>query len=1150
MFKHRLSKFGKASLFVACMILVGGMFQSCKDEYFYDDREPEWLGASIYDFLKTGSPGHTYSCYVELIDSLGEKETLSHTGSKTLFVADDAAFARFFENNPWGVKSIAEMTKAQMKYIFYSSMLDNAMLLDMLSSTYDAKTQKIVEGAALRRTTSISVLDTIPVVKADEMPKYNKFWDILYDREKADDLLLVKGANSKNDVPMMVHFLKDYLGKNNVTASDIEFLFKKNGVQEKTYTDGEAFIFGSKLVASDVPTDGFSDDTMTITCKNGYVYRLDEVLLPPSNMAEELSLREDVKIVSHLLDRFCIPVFDANITSEYKSLYKGSERDSVFTLRYITRALRESGITELSKLSDAKKSPSIDEELIFDPGSNNYGGAENMGAMFVPTDESLYNYFATGAGNFYIENFAKDAAEKVQPDFSPENVPAMLQALDSIPESLIATLLNNMMQAEFTTAVRSKFDLLMNDAKEGLGVKGDDVTECIIANNGVVYLLNKVFAPAKYEAVYAPATVYEHMRIINNTILQLRYDYYLLAMEANYSFVIPSDNHFVYHDPITFVTNAADEPLVYDFHFDVNRKLNNSHQKAELWATVHSFDKNTYLLKDSLYETSNAGIEGKRFGGGVGSGAHPLSQDFMRNRMTDIMDYLIIVHEKNDGLLTMVGNDWVVNKPERKYYRTKGYGTIKIDATDPTAIKFYGGEQLEQLDNGMEIVASSVHSQKNGFAFCTVPSGEPNGRLLSGVPTPPTKNVYTNMYAHAANEGDLYYEFFNLCNNVDLEEIMLKNEAFTEEDEETGDFYVIPDSMKMYSIFYSSEDAKYNNVVPFFNIFHYSVYIPSNASLQKMYAKGLPTREDVKKYADDPETWNKAFAMTCQINDFVRYHFQDNSIFVDGVDFSISGPNGVKESEADYSSAVINPKTGRFYSINVSSEAGTIKLVDQLGRKAYVVTTGEENKDWNVMARDIQFDVSNEIPTGIANSSFSVLQPIDNVLLNEGMFGYDGLFARFANNGAKVDTMSVAGIAGLANVAGRTPYLIGARGTVTIPNKDGVEANMRIGYLMEPVSPVDAFTKEALVLDENSEPILVTNEGFRIKEILEGEDDNSEESDETEESEEREIVYETSAGTFAYYTELGSDGKKYILKMKNDGTVDERVEFVVPATQE
>ena len=64
MFKHRLSKFGKASLFAMCLLLVSGSMNSCQDkldDYKYDDEEPTWLGASIYDFLKEGSPGHTYN---------------------------------------------------------------------------------------------------------------------------------------------------------------------------------------------------------------------------------------------------------------------------------------------------------------------------------------------------------------------------------------------------------------------------------------------------------------------------------------------------------------------------------------------------------------------------------------------------------------------------------------------------------------------------------------------------------------------------------------------------------------------------------------------------------------------------------------------------------------------------------------------------------------------------------------------------------------------------------------------------------------------------------------------------------------------------------------------------------------------------------
>jgi len=99
MFKRCLSKFSCA-LVMMCALVTGGLLQSCDDvldldEYKYDDSEPSWLGPSIYEFLKTGNAGHTYNNYVKLIEELDQKEILSRTGSRTMFIADDAAFERF-----------------------------------------------------------------------------------------------------------------------------------------------------------------------------------------------------------------------------------------------------------------------------------------------------------------------------------------------------------------------------------------------------------------------------------------------------------------------------------------------------------------------------------------------------------------------------------------------------------------------------------------------------------------------------------------------------------------------------------------------------------------------------------------------------------------------------------------------------------------------------------------------------------------------------------------------------------------------------------------------------------------------------------------------------------------------------------------------
>ncbi len=1074
MFKHRLSKIGKATLFALCMLFVGGSLQSCQDwfdDYKYDNNEPDWLGASIYDFLKEGTPGHTYNNFVAIIDSLGERETLAHTGSKTLFVADDAAFEKFFENNPWGVKSVGDMTKAQMKILLYSAMLDNAMLLDMMSSTGSGTS---AEGTCLRRLTSASIIDSIPLVKDMDMPAYNKYWDALRGTVRDKELRIAMDGTD----PMMVHFLSDYLKNNSIKTSDIEFLFKKGGAITNTFGSDDAMVFGYKVVSNGIDDGGISGDSLTITCKNGYIYRLDNVLLPPSNMAEELRRREDTKVFSHLLDRFCIPVYDAVLTAEYNSHYKTS--DSIFCLKYFTK----DNFSSYNLLTSKNANPTVDELLNFDPGWNAFQNSlskeRDMAAMFVPNDASMYEYFATaeGAGNFLIQQFA--------PNVKVSDVKSLIQALDSVPEVNIVPFLNNLMKPTFAGTVLSKFDKITDDANDAMGIKEQHVDECVIANNGVIYILNNVFGPATYQAVSAPTIVFENMLLMRNIIKQLRYDYYLLAMDATYSFVVPDDDYFVYYDPVTF-SNPSDvevpglKPKAYAFHYNADRPKNTS-KATELWAEVFEFDAKTNVITDTLTALGPINVSGSDFGGNA----------LMKNRMTDLMEYLIIVHNDGDGVLTPNGNDgYIANK--KKYYQTKGYGTIKVDASDVNNVKFYGGEQIEKgtyVTIGVKDGEKTIYNQKNGITFCTVPGGDAEpGIKASGVPTPPTRSVYTNMLANSVDENDTFYEFFQLCNPADYE-AMLKNMFGSKYKE---------DSLKVYSIFYSSKAGNFIKSVPFFNTYHYTVYIPSNASVKNMFERGLPTWEAIEAISATQPT--KAAAAMRLLNNFLRYHFQDNSVYVDDVPFSIPAPGGGTYSEANFSTSVINAKTGRFYETIVrnSADNSTIIVKDHItpyantNEWAKVLKVGKEGKTWNVMCRDFEYGLTAKVPSSIVTSSFAVLQPIDKALLNDGLFGYDGRFRRYSNDGELVDTMTVAGIPGSVKVGGKSPYLVADYGTVKMKDMKGVERAMRLAYLMAPLNEGSeswnsALTREELVLD-NSAKLLITNEGMLV-EVTKDEDNN------------------------------------------------------------
>lgn len=1097
MFMHRLRKFGRASLFALSMLLVGGSLNSCKDwldDYKYDDEEPDWLGASIYDFLKEGSAGHTYSNFVELIDSLGEKETLAHTGSNTLFVADDSAFARFFDENPWGVKSVAEMTPAQRKVILYNSMLNNALLLDMMSSTGAGAED---EGSCLRRLTSFSVIDTVPLVDGNfvaghaSWPTYNRYWDVLRGTERSEKIRLAMDGTE----PMMVHFLEEYLKNNAIKASDIEFLFKKDGVVTSSYKMGDALVFNRKMVESGVDAGEFSDDKMTITCKNGYIYRLDGVLLPPTNMAGELRQREDTRIFSHLLDRFCIPVYDATLSTDFKKRY--GVNDSIFRLRYFSK----DNFTSYDLLTASNSNPLPDELLNYDPGWNGFKNSlakeEDMAAMFVPKDEVLYDYFASpdGGGKFLLDHFAPNV--KVAENYSEKDVDALLQALDSVPQVNVAPFLNNLMKSTFVGTVASKFDKVTNDANDDMKLREEHVDECVVANNGVIYILNSVFGPAAYSAVSAPTLVYENMAIMRNIIKQLRYDYYLLAMDAEYSFIIPDDKHFVYYDPVTFALGGR--PEMYKFHYDKNRPKGNG--AVELWAEKFYVDAET-LEKDTtvLPNVGPYSLTGTNFGNA-----------FMKNRMMDIMEYLIIVHEEGESF-----------SASKQYYSTKGYGTIKVDASDASNIKIYGGEQLE---TGTVVLVGGSQKMENGITYNTIPGAEDidSIRLYSAIPTPPRTSVYNNMKKFAEEETGLYYEFFKLCNPSDLETKMTTMFKSTVPDGATSS--IKNDSLKLYSIFYSEKDHSTSYSVPFFNTYHYTVYVPSNESIKEMYARGLPTWEKVDSLAQKQPL--KAASAMRLINKFVRHHFQDNSVYHDKSEFTMPSPEGAPYKEATFATSIIDDETGRFYETVVKSAAGnaTIIVKDQLTDKndenswARVVNTpGEENVTWNVMCRDIVYEVTSQKPSGIATSSFSVIQPLDRPLLNRGMFGYDDRFRRFASTGGMVDILTVAG--GKAGNAGKGDdcYLIARAGKQEIQVNDSVSVEAETAYLMTPIAEDHAewdaaMTREVLVLADKA-PVLITADGYLLEEVA-GKDNE--------------------AGYIRFKTEKGADGVEYRIKVDNNG---------------
>lgn len=1116
MLKHRLSKIGKAALFVLCALFVGGTFQSCEDtfdDYSYDDGgEPEWLGESVYDFLRNNNSGHTYNYYANIVDDLDQKEQFSKTGSKTIFVADDAAFERFFANNSWGVKSYEDLNETQKKIILNASMLNDAMLLDMLSATSASEAD---EGTCMRRATAYEAVDSIPIVTAEMTPAYNKYWDALRGVERDATMRLAMDGTD----PMMVHFLPDFLKNKGITEDDISFLLRKNGVQVKTYKKGEVYIYDKKVIASDIPADGYSDDTMTITCKNGYLYRLDDVLIPPSNMAQEIRNHKETTIFSHLLDRFCLPVFDQTLTDRYKSVT--NQDDSIFRLRYYTKS-DGGGIMVDNPILKEKDQPASEEDvLLFDPGWNAYangaiGAQTDMAAMLVPTDSAMYKYFVGGQGTLIMEEHNNPAdSETYVPINSFES---LMLALDRVPDNLIAKLINNLMQKSFTATVPSRFDKITDDGNDEITGIRDAVEECVIANNGVIYILNNVFGPSAYSTVAAPAELLDNMMIIRYVISQLGYNSFLLAKQATYSLFLPDDGSFVYYDPVSIYANEVNptkKPKAYQFFYDKNHPDKND--KNYLYAKMYDFDPETYEIDpESMEYTAKAQVidlttSGMKFFNGTGSTSNLAG--ILYNRMSDLIDYLIVVDDVTTG---------------KKYYKAKNGGALVVDMSNPNEPLFQGGEQVE---NGHHVTTKAIYAdQLNGASYNTVQYEEPTTtHLYSGLPTPSTKSLYKQVRLSAGETSDEnvfeldenapFCEFYKLMDPIasdcNLEELLLAMFPDAQANK------VRSDSMKNYSVFYTAKTN--NNVngtivngVPIFSGYNYTVYIPSNEAVKEFINSGMPVWEDIKACAAGTGAYSiqgpaplQAAAAMRQLRDFIRYHFQDNSIFVDNN--SING---------EYETQTIGA-SGTYLRVGVNAGDGYITITDERGNEANVIKEdGMENKTWNLLCRDFEFKATGNVPVAIVRSSFSVAHQLDNVLTFKALYGYDGRIQRFSKDGEAVGTMKVEGNTSdglFTDADGNNLYLVAKQGTGMFTDAEtGLVTSREIGYLMTPRNGGNTkMSREDHVLVDGAK-VLIANDGYRV---VRGE-------------------YSSKTKRYAYSYYVDEEG--YKLKYANNGEVIEK----------
>ncbi|MBO5186436.1 MAG: hypothetical protein J6B91_05225 [Prevotella sp.] len=950
---------------IFCFSFVcAGLMTSCVDKNELVDEEslPGWLGSSIYSELEHPDPAKglvgSFNIYLRLVRDLGYAETLDRTGSKTVFPANDEAFARFFESETWpGVRRYEDLSEAQKKMLLYSSMLDNAILVGMLSNTPNASNDGVSQGRALKHSTSAEAIDTITAYA----PAVGSNGVIAYGDKNTNWLPFTNGIYCVSDAtkPMLVHFTREYMLNNGITTAgeNNDFSIITGG----NYSEGDAYVFGNRMLAQDV------------TCQNGYIHQVENVVVPPGNMAELLRSSSDMTIISHMLDRFAVPVYNSKVTDDYHDWYKAQSEirdmngvanpDSIFEVRYQSRLSQGNATFDLdvNNLPAASK----DSLLNLDPGwngfyiapaGNNSANTDNtlvdLAAMFVPDDETIKEYFTTpGQGKTLLDTYGK------LPN-TPENV---IKNIDDVPKNVIAKFLSNLMKTSFSQSVPSKFNSVIDDAKDMMGLSlaslkdkgtGKDVR---IANNGVIYVTKEVFSPKAYVCVSAPALFNLDMKMANWIIqnvsyqnpyaLNLDYYAYLLTMASNYGLFLPTDKAFdaYYLDPASLGHESGTQ--VYHYYSKPATRLGD----PGIGVSIFKYDMATGTVSEDSTELE------------INGAASTANFPVVRTHLADIIQYCTVVLKSGEKL--------GVNK----YYKTKHGGAIKIegDITSANGATVSSGSQLAGITPKSTV--TEIFSQANGTSYAI-------DHLIQG----PTQSVYSVL-----KNNSQFREFFELCDGFDPD--ILAWVGITTEKNSTG---IRPiDQYKLFHVpgEYNGQKRCLDKNVKLFNNYNYTVYAPNNDAMEFAYSHGLPKWSTIRPdgtpdpqegeivyifnmYKDEADQESDAVLMAKAevlakieaIKSFVRYHFQNTSIFADN---EVEGGN--------FLTFLVNSDQIS-QSLGISGGGGKIRITDASGKEK--VIDANSSALVNEMTRDFEFDKTATEATYATSSSFAVVHELSEPL--------------------------------------------------------------------------------------------------------------------------------------------------------------------------
>lgn len=955
-------------------LMVGGalcaaglaMF-SCSDRFDLDEKQPSGL-ENIYGYMKASG---NYTEYLHLIDDLGLAEILSKTGSKTMFIADDDAFAEFYRTNPWGVKDSTQLSLAQKKLLLNASMIDMPYTSTMLSSAQAvAGSGTPSKGEVCRRNTSQSILDSVLVFQGSDpdniLPQTPRFNELRANYADKDVVLFCDASSA----PPMLHFTGQFVDANQLELTDIDFIYNQ---PEGTFHSDDIYVNNSRVTESN------------IFCKNGFVHKVDKVVMPLENMAEIIRKNPDMSYYSTVLERFAAPMHDESMKEIYNTYLKNQNidkgYDTVFVKRYFSQRSAGSDASIPVPFSADKNGNTLGATLKYDPGWNSYvpdisndrvAMMEDVAVMLVPSNEAIDEWWRNGVG-------------KTLADYYHAGDGSFLEALEASPDTLtwtLADLINVNQLSSFAQSAPSRFNSVLNDANEKMGIEPGDVLQVFIGCNGLVFLTKKVFSPAKYESVLFPTSVdFQRFSTMSKIIPAMDYEYYLNSMVSKFIFLLPTNEGLLsFVDPVSY---ATPQQRIWEFHLD---------EKGALYVDVYKADKNedgTYSIPlGATRETRLSNLQSQD----VMTKKEVVTHSNVKNRLTELLDNNIIIEPY---------------RPGKKYYITKGRTFVKVESDDLKHFDIQGSFQLG-LNQPMPVSQSGeAYLERNGYTVAL-------DGMAMGTPKSVLATLHDAVVPGIDSQNDsIFKKFYEIVYECARSTSNKKTGyGWQAADQTFGNLFKLTTAGLI-----GNEAGESDKATFLLNNYHYTIYAPTNDAMDEAFAAGLPTIEQLRE-ADE---WDKANhkkgtgatvadqresrgdSLREVLLDFVKYHIQDNAIFVD-VDTAgtfETGKTALIPAQTMDDEGNLLPWDGTYtpsrpYTVSVKVSGGTMTVTDC--RKGYdfnthaflgghTATVYTEEGACNLMAREYWLGTSAEItgttnPTNINidNSSAAVIHAINHPL--------------------------------------------------------------------------------------------------------------------------------------------------------------------------